>query len=604
MPLFNSLSRAPHWLLAVAAILLLWRLDYAPLWNPDEGRYATSALEMVQPINGATPDWVVPHLNTIARLNKPPLVYWTAAVAFRIFGPSAGAGRLASALAAIAIMLIIWRLAGSMFGAETGLLSALVWATSVFSFGMARVLNTDMLLSFTMTLILWGLWRIIEKELAVGGRQFAALSSYLITGIGMGLAMLAKGPVGVALPLLIAFLYLCLARRWGALRRNWSWPGAALAVLLAALISVPWYLAVAQRKPDFLVNFLWKENFGRFSGGEEFHDKTSPLFYLPVLLLGLWPWTPFLVQAVARLRSERSTAGGQAHSEQGRARLFLWLWAGFIVVFFSMSGTKLITYVLPAFPALAMLVGEALSSLSKRQPTLPAGGSTPAGSTPPAEETHPGWWTATLAVSWALNLLLIVAVIVFLLADKILPHSTAMPFVIALGGILAVGSLALFWCWRRREAWPLTCTQAVTALALYFVLLGLAGRAAPYEDISPMMQALRPHLHPRDRVIEYKAFQPTAIFYLARPITVIDYPNTSGLDENELRSSPFYWTDAPALYNFLAGEERVFVLVRSQKAPAVFPTPVYPLAYNNDYTLLSNRPAPPGFHYDFRAPRK
>ena len=578
----------------LAAILLLWRLDYAPLWNPDEGRYATSALEMAQPINGGAPDWVVPHLNTVARLNKPPLVYWLAAISFRIFGPSAGAGRLASALAAIAIMLITWRLARAMFGEQAGLFSALVWATAIFSCGMARVLNTDMLLSFTMTLILWGIWRVIETK------PRSPLLSFSIIGLGMGLALLAKGPVGVALPLIIAFIYLFLARRWRVLWANWSWRGAAMAVLIAVIIGVPWYLAVAQRKPEFLAHFLFKENLARFSGGEEYHKKTSLFFYVPVVLLGLWPWSPLLLQALARLRLKKSALemdGDEAM--QHRARLFLWLWAAFIIGFFSLSGTKLITYILPAFPALAMLVGDALSGLSRR-PAAPTGST-------PADEARAGWWTATLLVTLALNLIVIVAMAVFLLNDKTLPRATALPFVIALSLVLIAGSLAFLWFWRGKDAWRLSCTQAATAAALYVIFLGLVGRAAPYEDISPMMQALRPHLHPGDRLIEYRAFQPTAIFYLARPITVINYPNSSGLDESELRSSMFFWLDPKhdkSVHNFLADTRRVYVLTRTRNLPLFPARKTFVLGRNNDYVLLSNRPAPPGFHYNFVAPRK
>jgi len=451
-----------------------------------------------------------------------------------------------------------------------------------------------MLLSFTMTLILWGLWQGIET------RPRHVLRPYIIAGLGMGLALLAKGPVGVALPLLIAILYLFLARRWGTLWKNWSWPGAAIAVLIAIIIGVPWYLAVAQRKPDFLENFLFRENLGRFSGKEDYHDKTSPFFYVPVLLLGLWPWTPFLMQAIARLwtKSRATAAPGSVDEAQQRARLFLWMWAGFIVVFFSISGTKLITYVLPAFPALAMLVGEAMGGLSKAQPS-PA---PPEGSTL-ADEVRPGWWTATPIAVLVLNAVLLVASVIFLLNDKTLPRTVAMPFVIAFFVVLVAGSIALICFWRARQVWRLVCAQAATAAALYLILLSLAGRTAPYEDISPMMQALRPYLRPGDRVIENRTFQPTAIFYLARPIMVINYPNTSGLDEAELRSSMLYWPDAKALRNFLADKRRAFVLTRSRNVPSL-PARVYPVAYNNDYTLVSNQPAPPGFHYDFRAPRQ
>ena len=106
---------SPRWFLLLAALLLLYGLDYAPLWNPDEGRYASAALEMAQPFNGTAPDWIVPHLNTIPRINKPPLVYWLGAISYRILGVSEASTRLISALAAIVVMLTVWRLGHAMF---------------------------------------------------------------------------------------------------------------------------------------------------------------------------------------------------------------------------------------------------------------------------------------------------------------------------------------------------------------------------------------------------------------------------------------------------------------------------------------------------------
>ena len=137
-----------NWLLLVAALLLFGTLNYAPFWNPDEGRYAAASLEMTGGVQGGHADWVVPHLNTIPRLNKPPLVYWLAGGAFQIFGPSEWAGRLGAALASLAAMLIIWVLGRAMFDEKTGIAGALIWSTSMAPAAMGRTCNTDMLLSW------------------------------------------------------------------------------------------------------------------------------------------------------------------------------------------------------------------------------------------------------------------------------------------------------------------------------------------------------------------------------------------------------------------------------------------------------------------------
>ncbi len=425
--------------LLAGAFLLLWRLGYAPLWNPDEGRYAAASLEMAQPFDGRASDWVVPHLNTIPRLNKPPLVYWAAATSLRAFGASAWAARLVPALCAIGVMLLVWTMARRAFGERAGLISALVWATSLLPFGLARTLNTDMLLTAAMTLALFGIFS-MQKEKGKGQKGEASAFcpfpfSFCIAGLGMGAALLAKGPVGMALPLAIGFVHLGVTRRW----RGVSWRDALLACALAVAIAAPWYLAVAAREPQFLKNFLLGENLNRFSGKTDFHDATPFWFYAPIVLLGLTPWTALLPLSFARLRlaaesvparwlrrvlwllaalsllmflprfnrepalilfeTQRfylrifntllplilflpllirlrlrddylSGEGHPAHEGDAAGKrdalCFLWLWALFLIRLFSLSSTKLGSYVLPAFPALAMLLGEAIDGLFAR----------------------------------------------------------------------------------------------------------------------------------------------------------------------------------------------------------------------------------------------
>ncbi len=234
-------------------------------------------------VQGGHADWVVPHLNTIPRLNKPPLVYWMAGGAFQIFGPSEWAGRLGAALASLAAMLIIWALGRAMFDEKTGIAGALIWSTSIAPAAMGRTCNTDMLLAGSTTIVLWGIWLAIEDE-------SSRWRAYFIAGFGMGLSMLAKGPVGVALPLLIGFVYIAVTRKWNRI----NWLGLIVALAIAALMSAPWFIAIEKQQPGFTYNFIIAENLGRFAGGEDYHKATPFWFYGPVVISGLLPWTAFL----------------------------------------------------------------------------------------------------------------------------------------------------------------------------------------------------------------------------------------------------------------------------------------------------------------------
>jgi 4-amino-4-deoxy-L-arabinose transferase-like glycosyltransferase len=588
----NTLRRtiSPRWLLLVGALLLLFRLDYATFWNPDEGRYAAASLEMAQPFDGSASDWVVPRLNTIPRLNKPPLVYWLAGSSFKVFGPGEWSGRLPSALFAVGVMLLLYALGRKFWSERAGLFGAMVWATSVFPVAMGRTLNTDMLLCGSMALALFGIWNALE------GDEKHKWRSCLIAGVGMGLALLAKGPVGVAIPLFIAFVYLCVARRW----KQVPWLGVAAALILALAIAGPWYAAANAREPEFLKQFLGDENLKRFSGGEQYHDPTTPLFYLPVLFVGLLPWTAFLIPAVAAWWSREM-------DEARRLRLFLWLWAAIIFAGFSVSSTKLVSYVLPAFPALALLVGEGVSRvLDKANAARKAD-------------------YAALALTCALNVILGIGALIALRRVHAVSQSEGAFYGALIAVVLLVGTVFLALSWRRADTWRVGLVQTGTAVLLAAAVLQLASAVNKYEDSSSLTKLLASHLRPGDIVMQ-SAFQPTQIFYAARPISQAYFVNSSGLDEDALRASPHFLQLVPPeierspnlelrkpyqqkrdqiIREHLKSARRVFVLVRIKDYLTDEPFPGAHLwGRNNDYFLLSNQPKPAEFEATYFVPGK
>jgi 4-amino-4-deoxy-L-arabinose transferase-like glycosyltransferase len=583
-------SFSPLWLV-FAAVLLCWNLNYAPLWNPDEGRYAAAALEMAQPFSGEKADWIVPHLNTVPRLNKPPLVYWLSALFIDVFGRSAGAARMPSVIAALGVLLIVWQLGRKMFNDRTGVLAALVWATMTLPFILSHTLNTDMLLTFTVALSLLGLWMMgDEKTRDVRHTAFGAL----IAGIGLGLAMLAKGPVGVILPIGIWGLTRILTQG----RRvfcNFPWLAGVGALLLASLISAPWYVAIAQVHPEFLKSFLFGENIARLTGSQFYHKPQPLYFYLPVLLLGLLPWTAFLIPATTNLfRDWRKGLRDDSPAVPPRdrhSRLFLWLWGLIVIGLFSISHVKLITYILPAFPAFAILIAEAITSTQ-------------------ADDTMVTERPLELA-KWATAALLLILAIALPLAffrphglsEKAVPISEIGAAVVALSIICILTALLV--TFRPRQ---IQVIVPVGAAAMFIALLAGAGRAARYEDSSSMVMALQPYLKSNDVFVQFKTFDPTAVFYANRPLAMIEVENRSGWDEDEFRDSPRFPADRHAMKKILQDaakhRQRVFVLAKWKFAHFPMLAGLHVIAISNDYRLLSNQPAPQGFSYEFIAPLK
>ena len=565
------------WILPVA--LLFWNLGYAAFWNPDEGRYVAAAYEMSNPFAGDS-NWLIPHLNSVPRLNKPPLIYWAMAASFRAFGVSEASARLVPALASLLVLILISIWGARCFDNRTAWAGAMAWASGIGVVAMGRTANTDMLLCAAVALTMFGIFWATELE---GRKQ---LSMGALAGLGMALALLSKGPVGVALPLLFAAIYLTIIKGW----RRAPWRALGLAVGVAALVGAPWFLLVEAQRPGFLYTFIVKENLGRAAGTEGYHKPTPLYYYLPVVLIGFMPWTGFLAPALGVWNRH---ALNERSARQNRAQIFLTVWALVLIAFFSVSGTKLISYALPAFPAFALLIGVALGrwqSLDKR------------------------WKRGAIGVNILLNSALVVALIALpardkiskswgfkpgiLLDDHIIPRATGEPWTFVLVSLLLLFSTALLWSlWRGGRA--ITAIQSLGAIAIIGTMLSLAGTINDYEDSSAMMRNLAPILKSGDRVASYRGFMPSAIFYVKRPLYFFQFDNSSGLDDAEVARSPYYSMarDNEDLRRWLKKPGRIFIVTDNFQSYDIVEK-LYLWGRTNDHFLLSNQPRPAGLKLD------
>jgi 4-amino-4-deoxy-L-arabinose transferase-like glycosyltransferase len=328
-----------------AALLYLPGLGRPALWEPDEGRYAEIAREMV--VSG---DFVTPHDNFVRYFEKPPLVYWAEAGAIRLFGANEFAVRLPAALFSAGEVAITAAIAEAMFGAEAGLLGALALGLSPLVFGFARFATLDPALAFFMTA---GLGAFYAAARAPDFGSGAGRLWMLAAAAALGLGTLCKGPVALLLGGAIALAWLLLERRSAEIRRI---PFLSCIAVYTA-IAAPWFALAEARNPGFLHFFFVHENFQRFLDSSE--HGWGPYFFIPIVLGGAWPWIWFVPlgwDEIARA-PEADRPGAQS------ARRLLLVWFAIVFLFFSIPRSKLGSYILPAMPPLAIVAGYGLASL-------------------------------------------------------------------------------------------------------------------------------------------------------------------------------------------------------------------------------------------------
>jgi 4-amino-4-deoxy-L-arabinose transferase-like glycosyltransferase len=415
--MFHRLNhRLGHYLLLLAAgaALTLPNLGAPSLWDIDEGHNAEAAREMLDSGN-----WLVPTFNYQLRDHKPPLLYWLQIAAYKWFGVNEFAARLPSALAALAAVLLTYELGRRMFGRAVGLLAGLILASAGMFCAAAHFANPDSLLNALTLATFFIFWRSMERSAGwapsggmlsrfrqhaedsprpTAGRESMAPQKldrdgkhsrawFIPAAILMGLAVLTKGPVGFLLPAAVIGLFLLWSGRLSLLLDY----RLLLGVLTFILVALPWYAWIsAETKGEFTRGFFLTHNFSRFLNPMENH-RGPIYYYLVALLLGFVPWSPFLILAgiyqvlpkwKSKVEDRALRADRKKHWDVRSSILdpqssiidspssprpfapsplrFLACWIFVYFVFFSLAGTKLPNYILPVYPAVAILTGRFL----------------------------------------------------------------------------------------------------------------------------------------------------------------------------------------------------------------------------------------------------
>ncbi len=472
--------RTNHVFWVFALITLVWfsNLEYRKLVKPDEGRYAEIPREMV-----ATGDWVTPRLDGIKYFEKPALQYWMTAAAYKVFGQHEWTARLWSGLTGYLGILLVFFTGKRLFGLEAGFYAALALSSSVLYAVIGHINTLDMGVTFFMTLSLCGFLLAQHEE----NRRKLWMH---VAWAAMGFSILSKGLIGIVLPGAVLVIYTLIERDWAIWKKIHLFSG----ILLMLLIAAPWFILVCRANPEFFHFFFIHEHFERFLTKE--HGRYHAWgYFIPILLLGILPWVVTLFPAL--FDSRKRTSG---KFQPGR---YLLVWIVFIYFFFSFSDSKLPSYILPIFPAAALLIGRKLSETEGRKLA---------------------WHLLPAALLGAAGLMLAPRVVHF--ADAIVPETLYrhyVPWLEAASIIALLGSLYAFFQFRKEGN-----EKAVVAISLAILAsaqLGLAGHNSLARSNSAyyLAQEIKPYL--KDDVPFYSVamYEQTLPFYIKRTVIPVAY---------------------------------------------------------------------------------
>ena len=354
-PLQSRFSQSPVWHLTFLLVLGIWLFGLEGGWlggldmgglgltDRDEGSNAEAAREMLE-----AGDWISPTLNYEPRFAKPAFTYWLISGSYSLFGINEFAARFPSAFSALCVLLLQYAFVYRWLGAPMAWLSSIMLLLNMEFLAINRLVLTDPELVVFTTLAGYSCWHALQSPMKSNRWWF--LGFYL----GMGIAMLVKGPVGIIIPLVGVIPYLTLTRQWKSFWRN-GFPllGTGLVILVAA----PWYVAMFQIHGEAYWAAAQANTTGRFMNPMEGHGGTL-FFYLPILLLGFFPWSAFLPSVLYQsLKQWKVYWQGQSFATQDKSlEFFLSLWVVGLLIFFTLSSTRLPHYIYPVFPASALLV--------------------------------------------------------------------------------------------------------------------------------------------------------------------------------------------------------------------------------------------------------
>lgn len=490
--------------LALAALLAALYLIHAgtsSIWDSNEAFYVETPREMME--HGTH---LVPTFNYQPRLNKPPLAYWLVMIAYRLGGVSVWSQRLVIAAFALAMLVVVWRLAFRLTASRVAAwAAAAITALTPRIFVMGRRSVIDMVLLFCVTAAVYYLHAYLEERRP---------RDLIWMGVCLGLGFMDKGPVAVALPLIIAAAYLVWRRKWPRV----PWGAVALAVIAFALIVLPWYVGLARTlSVDTIYRLVVVENFGRFTVAD-FGPQRGPFYYLPIFLADFAPWSLLFVAGMVAWRRYWPEL-----DERDKSRLVLLLiWFAVPILFFSLSKNKQEYYILPSYPAAAI----ALAWLGRRL----AGAAKP-----------PVWvpWVLRGVFLLGLGIVLLSYVVGRQILDRHLLLTITLP---VMAGLMVLG-----WIWAGGRRWR--AALALPLAGMYVACLFLVYEVIPalekFRQVPQLAAMINERARPDDYVAYFATALPSLCYYTRRPILELFYDGE--------------------IHNFFQRRQTIYCLMRKDK---------------------------------------
>lgn len=536
-------------------------LGVRPLANPDEGRYMEIPREML--VSG---DFITPRLNGIKYFEKPVLFYWMEALSFSAFGVNEWSGRLVPLLLALMGILGVYSAGYTLFNQKTGFYGALCLMTSGLYFTFANIITLDMALAVFVSLGLFSFWIGFYTPPSLKRRflMYAATGSW-------ALALLTKGVVALALAGPLIVIWLSVFGLWKKL-----WPIYLPSCLFLFLcVTLPWHILVALKNPEFLWFYFINEHFLRFT--TTLHGRYHPFwFFIPVFLLGFFPWIFYLFQSIkSSLFPWKERA---SHAKTG----FLFIWIGFIFIFFSVSNSKLIPYILPLFPSSALIIGLYFSKLK--------------------DTCHPsaGFKTYALAIFF-----LSCGILIYSFLSPEMPHALK-PFTYI--GIFCLWSGLVFYSFTKKFFSKNVLNREFISIFIgvfcFYLFVGYLSPLIPYQSTKAVFLKIKESIPPSTEIVLVKTYAPDLSVYLNQktPMTIVNWIGEFkfGLEQE---SCPWIISEDTFLTKWNSPKKICAVLkesvydsllkqnsLRMTRIPLKFKEALPRLSLETPYVLICNKP--------------
>jgi len=539
-------------LFLIPLLLYVVSLPFAPLMEPDEGRYSAIPSAM-----NATGDYVTPRLKEAVYFEKPPLAYWATAIAFRIFGENEFSSRLFAALCAWGCIILTYRMGMFFHDTRTGLYAGAVLTTFLYHATLGRINILDIPLAFFVCMAIWSGFRYLAST------ERRKIRLYLLY-IFCALAFLTKGLIGIVFPFGVVIVWLIISRRW----RDTFALFSPFGVLLFTAITMPWLILVQKANPDFFHFFFIQEHLLRYA--TRMHDHYQPFYYyLPIILAGTLPWCAFLPEA---LRGIQRNAGIVFSGVEKRILL---VWIFLILVFFSISSSKLIPYIAPIFLPIALIFGHLFRVYEDNRDT--AGGT-----------TVPLRYRATVI----LQALLFTAV----LLAPLFPHDHQVdpgiwwPWMVF---PILIQILILFIPDRVRamtgKGWFLTI-YILFAVFLGSVTFPVVQYLTPYKSAWPLSQAVKTHLPAGATLYQFGISLYGIDFYTGMRTPIVDDIGEVRYGSEQLprEERERYFLSSASFFSLLREKEGIYCVTKGSEKMAILKkeVPALTVLWHNDVYYL------------------